>query len=205
MADINGRPFLEILLTRLAKSGFQKAVLAVGHMHEVIIEHFGESFKDIELAYSIEKELLGTGGALKACEPYLEHPQQFIMNGDTICDIDYSQMMNLWKNFQLPVIACTRVPNTSRYGRIHIENGTIRRISEKGEAGEGLISSGCYLMSRKWFCGSELPNKFSLEAELLTKLVSQKKLICFETSKLFIDIGIPSDLQVAQYLLNDDR
>ena len=204
MAEINGRPFLEILLTRLAKSGFQKAILAVGHMHEMIIENFGNSFKNIELAYSIEKELLGTGGAVKACKPFLEHPHQFIMNGDTICDVDYSQMVNLWKNFQLPVVACTRVPDTSRYGRLHVEGGRVTKMSEKGEAGEGLISSGCYLMSRKWFCSSKLPNRFSLETELLTKLVSQRKLLCFEASKLFIDIGIPGDLQAAQHLLKDD-
>ncbi len=65
MAPINGRPFLEFILSDLKRQGFSSVVLAVGYRHEVIFENFGYWYKSMRLSYSIEKEPLGTGGAVK--------------------------------------------------------------------------------------------------------------------------------------------
>ncbi|MCS6480587.1 sugar phosphate nucleotidyltransferase, partial [Burkholderia thailandensis] len=61
IAPIAGRPFLEILLTRLSEKKFSRVVLSVGFMAEKIMSHFGERFAGIDLAYSVESDPLGTG------------------------------------------------------------------------------------------------------------------------------------------------
>jgi D-glycero-D-manno-heptose 1,7-bisphosphate phosphatase len=65
MAMIAGRPFLEILLTSLARKGFRHIVLSLGHMAEKVVSYFGDSFAGMSLAYEIETIPLGTGGALR--------------------------------------------------------------------------------------------------------------------------------------------
>jgi D-glycero-alpha-D-manno-heptose 1-phosphate guanylyltransferase len=57
MAPINQKPFLEYILEHLNKQGFKKVILAVGYKREYIISYFGYRYKQIELIYSIEKNL----------------------------------------------------------------------------------------------------------------------------------------------------
>ena len=42
MADVAGRPFLELLLRQLHRHGFERAILAVGYQKDMIYSHFGE-------------------------------------------------------------------------------------------------------------------------------------------------------------------
>ena len=69
MAPVAGKPFLEWLLRALAVGGMEKVVLSVGYRAEKIVNYFGSNFADLTLEYCIEKEPLGTGGAIhKALE-----------------------------------------------------------------------------------------------------------------------------------------
>ena len=65
MAPVNGRPFLEYLLDYLNHYEIEHVILSVGYKHEVIVDHFGKKYKDIEIDYCIEETPLGTGGAIK--------------------------------------------------------------------------------------------------------------------------------------------
>ena len=65
MAPVKDKPFLEYLLNELIDQGISKVVLAVGYKAEIIIEYFGNRYKNIEIEYSIEENSLGTGGAIK--------------------------------------------------------------------------------------------------------------------------------------------
>ncbi len=65
MAEIGGRPFLELLLRQLRRHGFQRAILAVGYQRDAIRMFFGDRVDDLELVYSEETTPLGTGGALR--------------------------------------------------------------------------------------------------------------------------------------------
>ena len=54
MAPVAGRPFLEILLNQLKLAGCTRVLLSVGHLHSVIQDHFGASFRGLHLDYVIE-------------------------------------------------------------------------------------------------------------------------------------------------------
>jgi len=64
MAPVNGRPFLEYQLDYLDRWALRKVILSVGYRKEIIMEHFGNQYKSLELVYSEEEEPLGTGGAI---------------------------------------------------------------------------------------------------------------------------------------------
>ena len=65
MAPVNGKPFLEYLLDYLNNKGFNRVVLLIGYKASVIMNHFGDKYKNIDIVYSVERKRLGTGGALK--------------------------------------------------------------------------------------------------------------------------------------------
>ena len=55
LANIGGRPFLEILLSQLRRHGFQRVILAVGYQRDLIREHFGDGGAfGLAVNYSIE-------------------------------------------------------------------------------------------------------------------------------------------------------
>ena len=65
MADINGTPFLELLMREILFCDPERIILCVSYMKDVIKQHFGDSFLGVPVLYSEENEPLGTGGAIK--------------------------------------------------------------------------------------------------------------------------------------------
>jgi len=82
LAPVMGKPMIEIIINGLEKQGITDITLALGYKGEKFLDKFGH-YRCI-----IEKEPLGTGGAIKNClegaEPVL------VLNGDTISTIDYN-------------------------------------------------------------------------------------------------------------------
>ncbi len=86
LAPVLGKPFLSYLLDRLQISGIQKVVLCIGYLGEQVQETYGSSYHNMELRYSQETTLLGTGGALRLALPLISSPTVLIINGDSFYD-----------------------------------------------------------------------------------------------------------------------
>jgi len=71
LASVAGRPFLSYILDQLSRFGVKRAVLCVGYKSELVEASFGTSYKGITIVYSYEKQLLGTGGALRLALPLI--------------------------------------------------------------------------------------------------------------------------------------
>src|SRR5947209_4631928 len=65
MAEIAGRPFLELLLKQLHRHGFERVILALGYQGDAIRAYFGERMCGVKIIYSAERLPLGTGGAVR--------------------------------------------------------------------------------------------------------------------------------------------
>jgi D-glycero-alpha-D-manno-heptose 1-phosphate guanylyltransferase len=198
MAPVAGRPFLEILLSALARKGFRRAVLSLGHMADIVVGHFGDSFAGIELVYEIEPTPLGTGGAIRAAMAHCRSDHVFVFNGDTFLDLEADQVEAQWQAERRPIIVAREVPDTARYGRMQVEDGRVSGFLEKGVGGEGLINAGCYVFPRTLLDRFEPGQAFSLETSFLAPMAAEKCFDVFVTRGHFIDIGIPEDYARAQ-------
>ena len=88
MHRLYGIPMLTYLLNQLSNSGFKKIYLLCRHNNEEIIKYFGKNFKKLKLHYVIEREKLGTGGAIINCFKQYPINCAYIFNGDTIYNFD---------------------------------------------------------------------------------------------------------------------
>lgn len=201
MALINGKPFLEYVLQYLEKQGIRRTVLSVGYMHEAIIEHFGNSWNDLKIDYCIEDEPLGTGGAIRKAAEMIDEPYFFVLNGDTIFDVDLNALAQKLLNQKASaVLALRKLHNVSRYGSVECNSeNRITAFVEKGEKkGEGFINGGIYCIDKEDFISIGLPYKFSIERNYFQKHLNDLHLYGIIFSSYFIDIGIPEDYQRAQ-------
>jgi D-glycero-alpha-D-manno-heptose 1-phosphate guanylyltransferase len=202
MAPVNGRPFLEHLLDYLEHYFIEHVVMAVGYKHEIIINHFGNEYKNIKIDYVVEEEPLGTGGAIKRGFGMIEEDKAFVFNGDTMFRISlvkhYDFHITRMADFSLVL---REVDNVERYGSVERdENKRITRFNEKGsKTGKGLINGGVYLISKRFFNTHKFPEKFSIEKDCLEKMVDKHPFYGVLCKQYFIDIGVPEDYQKAQH------
>jgi D-glycero-alpha-D-manno-heptose 1-phosphate guanylyltransferase len=203
MAAVAGRPFLEILLTMLAAKGFTRIILSLGFMAEIIEAHFGDNYQGMKLAYEIESEPLGTGGAIRLSLTRCKADHVFVFNGDTYLDVEVDQVEQLWQAKQQPIIVVREVQDTARFGRINMKNGHINAFSEKGQTGRGFINAGCYVLPKNALDSFPLISNFSLENDFFIPSLANIPFNGFVTQGCFIDIGVPEDYKFAQTLLAD--
>jgi len=201
MASILGKPFLEYQFNYLKKYGVTKIIMAVGYKKEAIQDYFGDNYCGIDIEYSIEQEQLGTGGAIVNAINHIVEEEFFVLNGDTLFDIDLNEMKKLYHDKQCDiVIALREVDDVSRYGAVSIDEcNKIDGFFEKNKkSGDGLINGGIYLIKRRWFVERASKGKFSIEKDVFEKEYLHSKFYALSFNNYFLDIGIPEDYDRAQ-------
>lgn len=126
MAQIGGRPFLEILLDQLIAAGCSRIILSVGHLGDVILQRFQNRYRDVPIDYAIEESPLGTGGAIRLALGQAREPSVLVVNGDTYLEADLSALARFHRSSWRPLtMAVVRVDDTARYGGVLIEDDVI--------------------------------------------------------------------------------
>jgi D-glycero-alpha-D-manno-heptose 1-phosphate guanylyltransferase len=201
MANVNNKPFLEYLFRYLSNFGITNIVLSVGYKYEIIKDYFGEEFLGIKVKYAIEKEPLGTGGAIALSMKMTKTNDVLIINGDTFFDVDINLLFSFYKKLNSELaIALRSVEDISRYGAVVINKyGIITNFLEKNQSiGTGLINGGMYVLNKEHFIKKSFERKFSFEKEYLEKSFKSEKIAGMIFNNYFIDIGIPTDYYRAQ-------
>jgi D-glycero-alpha-D-manno-heptose 1-phosphate guanylyltransferase len=199
MAPIAGRPFLFYLLERLERQGIVDVVIAAGYLSEHIQRGLGSRQGKVRLRYSIEREPLGTGGALRQALMLIEHYPVFAVNGDTYLELDFAAMRRAHDAAGARISMAVRpLSDTGRYGRVVVREDRVIAFAP-GEAGKpGLINCGVYLFGDDVLASAGLPEKFSFERDFLEPNAGTLSPFAFETDGYFIDIGVPEDFARAQ-------
>lgn len=189
MAPINDKPFLEFIFEYLKKQGIKEVILAVSYKYEVMQEYFKDEFLGIKIKYSIEKEPLGTGGAIKEALKFIKN-EAYVLNGDTFFDIDLSKLK---LNRSKICITLKQMQNFDRYGTVNVDDqGIVTSFEEKVFKKQGLINGGIYLLKKDIFDKFDLEKKFSFE-EFLQENYIKLKARAEIFDDYFIDIGVPED------------
>lgn len=205
LAEIKGKPFLDILIEYFSSFGCERFILCTGYKGNKIQGHIQNKYNKKKILISQEKEPLGTGGALLHAFPFIKSDSFFVTNGDSLCEINlkYFFKYHILKN-ALITIALIKTKNSQRFGNIEIDNkGKILNFKEKEILNEGWINAGIYLMNKDIFSFiSSKEKKLSLEYDLFPQLVNKRIYGMKLSTPNFIDIGTPESYLKAQKLIN---
>ena len=201
MAPIDDKPFLEHQIDFLKNNNLDQIVFCVGYLREKIQAYFGDGRKwEIAIHYAIEKELLGTAGALKNAEKFISSPF-FVLNGDSYFDIDLSEMASLHErkksedNRCLGTIALVEVADKRNFGSIGLDSDLfITDFKEKSntDSTPGLINAGIYLFEPDVFQLIPAARQVSIEKETFPALLEKGyRLAGYQGHGFFVDIGSP--------------
>lgn len=201
LAPVAGRPFLAYLMEWLRRQGVRSVLLCVGYRAEQILDQFPAGSGDPRIAYSVEPEPLGTGGALKHAESRIHGDRFFVLNGDSLADVSLADLLAFHRaRGASATLATVPVAVAGRYGSVDIDAaGRVLGFREKAAAAPGIqpVNSGVYVMERELL--EQIPGAcaVSLERTVFPALAG-RSLFAFQTNGSFIDIGVPEDLSRAQ-------
>jgi len=203
LAPVGNRPFLELLIRQLVDQGIKRLIMCTGYLAQQIEGEFGDgSDLGATIEYSREPHPLGTGGALKFAQRFLQGAAEFlVMNGDSFLDLDFCEFMRFHHaHGGLATIAVVRVENAGRYGTVHADssNKVTGFLEKTGVTSPGLINAGIYIfkpVNLEYISAGPV----SLEREVFPRLLDHG-VYATRQEGAFIDIGTPADYTDAQHL-----
>lgn len=201
MAEVDTRPFLDLLIDHVATFGFRRFLLLAGHQAEVIASHYKIPRNGLSIHVSVEPQPLGTGGAVRHAQSLIQSDPFLVLNGDSFCRVDLPGMLRY--HFQhedaLAIIALAREMEPTDYGGVTLdETGRILRFDEKNpQAASGLVNAGIYVFNRGLLDRIPAGRAVSLETEVFPALAGQG-LYGFATDSELYDIGTPERLDRAR-------
>ena len=202
MVEINGRPFLDVLIDYVASFGFRRFILCIGYMGDFIKRYYRNREGLLEIIFSEEKEPLGTAGAIKKAESLIRSSPFLVMNGDSFCKVDLRIFFQFHlKKKAFSSIVLTNATDTDDYGNVVLgESARIIAFDEKTKKQKSnLVSAGIYLFQKEILSLIPANKNFSLEKDFFSKKVSNR-FYGYITQKTFIDIGTPARYKKAEEL-----
>jgi len=208
MAEVDGRPFLDIQLEYFSAQGFRRVILLTGYQAEDIAARYAKGMFGMEILCSHEREPLGTGGAIKNARALILSDPFVALNGDCFCELNYADLIEAHAARRADMtLTVVRVDEAKDFGSIFINpDGRIREFREKahGVAASPFISAGIYCLNQEVFSWMPAAQKFMVEKDLFPTNV-HRRIYSFETTGKFLDIGTPDRFQQAQELVKKAR
>ncbi len=200
LMPVGGLPVIEMLLKWLRRNGIHKAYITTGYLGHLIRSLCGNGEQwDIELAYSVEPEPLGTVGALQLLSEYLDETF-LVLNGDLITDLNLRAFYEFHKrNSGLLSIAVTDKNVRVDLGVLETEGDQVADFKEKPSY-RFQVSMGVYLMEPEIlkFIPKGVP--FGFDDLMLNMLDQSVPVYVYRHQGAWMDIGRPEDFQRAQEL-----
>ena len=100
---ILGQPLIDILIQRLQAAGCGGVIINTHHLAHQIDAFVQEKHYDIDVQTRHEPTILGTGGAVKNVESFMDEAPFFVINGDIFTDIDFKEVYRFHLGHRHPV------------------------------------------------------------------------------------------------------
>jgi len=176
---INDETLIAHQVNWLKKHGFNRIILAT---------NIPDLIDDPSVTYSIEKEKLGTGGAVKKALEHVKGERVYVMNVDDIVFYDPKELYEYSDKGAAILMAKPRLP----FGKIQTQDTYVLRFEQKPLL-DFYVSAGHYVFKttviKKYF-----PDKGDMELQTLQNLADRKMLRGYRYNGLWLTINTYKDL-----------
>lgn len=200
MLTVAGVPVTEHQIAMAKAAGISEIVLATSYLSDVFIPYFGDGSKwGIKIKYAVEKEPLGTGGAIRNAAQLLDSNESVvILNGDVLSSHNLGEQIRQHEANDADVtLHLTEVQDARAFGCVPTDsNGRVTAFLEKMENPvTNQINAGCYVFNPRVVSTIPLNTVVSVERETFPKLVaSGAKVFGYVENAYWLDIGTPRAL-----------
>ena len=200
MLTVAGIPVTEHQLMMAKKAGITQIVLATSYLSDVFTPYFGDGSQwGMSIKYAVEKEPLGTGGAIRNAAQLLDTQESVvILNGDVLSSHDLAEQIRQHEAHDADVtLHLTQVEDARAFGCVPTDaDGRVTAFLEKMDNPvTNQLNAGCYVFNPRVISSIPLDTVVSVERETFPKLVSNgAKIYGFLENAYWLDIGTPKAL-----------
>ena len=184
---------LEIVLRQLARDGFGRITIAIGHLGELIRAYVGNGDKwGLDVDYATEDKPLSTMGPVVAILDRL--PEQFlVLNGDILTDLSYAALLDAHEASDAPITIATYSRHVDvDFGVLTVEAGKVVGFVEKPKL-DYEVSMGVYAVSRSTLAGYPAGEALGFDRLVLDLLARGRNPASYSFGGYWLDIGRPED------------
>ena len=203
LVPVAGRPFIDHQLALLRAEGVRRVVLCVQHLATAIEAHLGDgAAHGLSVVYSRDGlRLLGTGGALRRALPLLGDAC-FVLYGDSYLEAPLAPIVGaLDASDAWGVMTVLRNDGRWDQSNAHVANGRLVRYDKRAPSADmAHIDWGLALLRREAVARIPAETPYDL-SDLYRDLVDEERMIGFEVTRRFYEIGSPEGLAETRALL----
>lgn len=191
MIEIQGRPFLEHLVELLRKQGFERILVLLGYLPQVVQDYFGDGSKwGVRIEYSVSAVENETGRRIKLAEPYLD-PCFLLMYCDNYWPMQFDKMWQRFVEANVPAMI-TVYSNKDGYTKnsVRVDPNGYVAVYDKSCASPNLqgVEISYAIMAKSVV--EELPDANVLfEVATYPKLAERRQLLAHVTHHRYYSIG----------------
>ncbi len=188
---------LGILIRQLTKQGFTHLTLAVNHLAEMVMDYAGDGSKwGIKIDYSREPKPLHTIGPITLIK---DLPDNFlVINGDTLCDIDYGELLKLHIEKKNPITAVIQNREMKIEFGVAVFDDENRLVAFKEKPVHPYhVTIGVNCLSKSVIDKLPKGERYGFDALMWDSLKDNTLVYVHEHNGFWLDIGRPADYQFA--------
>ena len=208
LLSVGGTPLIVWNLLLLRASGIQDVIINLHYLGSMIEEILGDGSRwDMQIAYSYEPELLGTGGGLKAAEEFFEGDSFLVMNGDTLIDLDLPDFLAFHHSQGgVATLVVRDDPHAEQWGAVESDAlGRILRINGQGQDQVGSppvahtrMFAGVHILHPSLLADDPKGKSFSIIDSYTRALSEGSRLLGFVHAGYWSDVGTMERYSQAQ-------
>ena len=200
MLPVAGLPVTEHQILAAKKAGIHTLVLATSYLAEVFTPYFGDGAKwGMKILYAVEKEPLGTGGAIRNAAELLGRDEPVVIfNGDVLSRHSIADQIAFHRKNEADVtLHLIDVADARAFGCVPTDSdGRVTAFLEKMDNPvTNSINAGCYVFSPSVINQIPLGKVVSVERETFPALVSGgRPVFGYKEQSYWLDVGTPAAL-----------
>lgn len=203
MIEFHGRPFLAYLIEMLRDQGFERVLLLLGYLPDVIIDYFGDGRAfGVSIEYQVSDVDDDTGRRLALARDRLD-PVFLLLYCDNYWPMDFAPM---WRRFAASDEAealVTVYANDDRFTRdnLRVEEGRVA-VYDKTRQTPGLAGVDIgFIIARRAVIDRLPPGNPSFEREIYPQLVAEGRLLAHVTRHRYYSVGSLDRLAITEGFL----
>ena len=211
MLPVAGLPVTEHQILAAKRAGIHTLVLATSYLAEVFTPYFGDGAKwGMKILYAVEKEPLGTGGAIRNAAELLGRDEPVVIfNGDVLSRHSIADQIKFHTDNKADVtLHLIDVEDARAFGCVPTDaDGRVTAFLEKMDTPvTNSINAGCYVFSPEVIDQIPLGKVVSVERETFPALVaSGRPVFGYQEQSYWLDVGTPAALfQGSRDLIDGD-
>jgi NDP-sugar pyrophosphorylase family protein len=188
LLKFNKKPFIEFIFKKILRLKPIKIILLCRYKNEQFIKKYHNcNINGSKIICITEKKPLGTAGSLYNARNYIEN-NTLVCNGDSLLDINFKTLNKIkLKNniFYICLVRNKNYKSNNKLSNLNIKNG---KIIYNDQNKNKFMNAGIYILNKK-IINFLKKNSFSLEDEIISKLIKNNLVGGRFYNKYFIDIG----------------